>query len=1007
MWKGILRVAALSALLLPAPAVVAQDTGTGSTTHGDIFGDLYHIKRDATTGQPILQKRWIEYPEDLLDWGYCVIPIDTLGNEVPFADLSCELDSASTAAVIEVDYFGRLSMGRSKESNLRMHFDEVINKIKDAQLVDRDPSGRLEIGTCDVVNGAIVPSSCTWRLVDSPGENLALYWRLLRYGHLQTDPREVDTSPGGDPALGTIYRTALTAADYSKFQGVMQSLLPVTPAQASSCFSGADFTCDEPQLLDGNDFGIAASFLGTAADKTGRITTDLVQYLNRILKLTETTPMGAATLRTLPVLIRDCGDDANNQLPIEQCTIREPNAMELGLALPAVNERFVDFSVVDYHRADWFDSALEVLKPFSFDNWVRATDVQLRNWLAFINPAGDQGSNVAGFVKAGNDAVRSVQFLHEYEVPTDLGWDFDSIIVEDPPLVVLGLVADKASPQAAGTTIMLTATATGGTPPIQFKFTVSDGGAPIVLRDWGPANTCAWKPLVPSATYVLSVWARSSANTVDAPEKINAQDQLPFPIGSALVVQSLGAAPPSPQPATTVITFTVAASRGILPYQYKWEQKNGDTWDLLANFSNLPTLAWPAPSDGTYTIRITVKDAEGVQAQQTIEFVVAPAPPPPPAPPPSAPESPSPSRTQPAAADDGFTTTFAAPLIVAAPGVLDNDDPGDGGPLNAVLQSGVANGTLTFSADGSFMYLPNPTFAGADAFTYRASNGNGTTNTATVSIVVSAPSGPYGLHAEYVDGNTVRLDWILPPGIAVTDFVVDGGTLPGTTTVSVPVGGPQPTLTFDIPDGVYFAHVHGVTPHGLTPESNEVTLYVNVPATPAPPMNLVGLANGTALSLAWHNNYAAGQPTSLMLDISGALTTTVPLAMANTFNYASVPAGTYTFAVRAVNALGSSAPSNPVTLAFPSGCSGAPGVPTNFSAYRNNTVVTATWDPPAGGSAPTSYVLNVIGSYTGSFPTTAQSLSGEVGPGSYGLTVTAVNACGAGAPTPVVTVVVP
>jgi hypothetical protein len=40
---------------------------------------------------------------------------------------------------------------------------------------------------------------------------------------------------------------------------------------------------------------------------------------------------------------------------------------------------------------------------------------------------------------------------------------------------------------------------------------------------------------------------------------------------------------------------------------------------------------------------------------------------------------------------------------------------------------------LNFNADGSFSYTPNPNFNGTDSFTYKASDGNLASNTATVS----------------------------------------------------------------------------------------------------------------------------------------------------------------------------------------------------------------------------------------------------------------------------------
>ncbi|MDH4064792.1 MAG: hypothetical protein OEW19_10375, partial [Acidobacteriota bacterium] len=68
--------------------------------------------------------------------------------------------------------------------------------------------------------------------------------------------------------------------------------------------------------------------------------------------------------------------------------------------------------------------------------------------------------------------------------------------------------------------------------------------------------------------------------------------------------------------------------------------------------------------------------------------------------------------------------------------------------------------------------------------------------------------------------------------------------------------------------------------------------------------------------------------------------------------------------------------------------------PTNFAAYRVGRTIFVSWDSPAAGTAPTGYVVNVTGTFTGSVPTAGRSLSGSVGPGTYSLAVASTNACG-------------
>jgi hypothetical protein len=176
---------------------------------------------------------------------------------------------------------------------------------------------------------------------------------------------------------------------------------------------------------------------------------------------------------------------------------------------------------------------------------------------------------------------------------------------------------------------------------------------------------------------------------------------------------------------------------------------------------------------------------------------------------------------------------------------------------------------------------------------------------------------------------------------------------------------------------------------------------------PQQPYNLVGLANGSNLSLAWWNNYDGGAPTSIVLDVSGSATATLPLGLTDSFSFSGVPDGTYTLRVRAVNSAGQSSPSNPLTLAFPSTCSGAPFPPASFLAYSVGNTAYAIWNPYPVGPAPTSSVLIVTGGFTGTFQTTGRGLSGAVAPGTYNLSVTASNACGTSAATPVQSITIP
>lgn len=96
----------------------------------------------------------------------------------------------------------------------------------------------------------------------------------------------------------------------------------------------------------------------------------------------------------------------------------------------------------------------------------------------------------------------------------------------------------------------------------------------------------------------------------------------------------------------------------------------------------------------------------------------------------------------PTAAGDEYSTPEDVQLVVAAPGVLANDNDPDGDPLTAILQNGPNHGSLNLDSNGAFSYTPNPGFSGADSFTYMASDGSLQSSPVTVSITVTPVNDP-------------------------------------------------------------------------------------------------------------------------------------------------------------------------------------------------------------------------------------------------------------------------
>ncbi len=127
----------------------------------------------------------------------------------------------------------------------------------------------------------------------------------------------------------------------------------------------------------------------------------------------------------------------------------------------------------------------------------------------------------------------------------------------------------------------------------------------------------------------------------------------------------------------------------------------------------------------------------------------------------------------PVAFDDNYSTNKNIPLNVSAPGVLGNDS--DEGAITAMLDSGVSNGTLSFSSDGSFTYTPNLGFSGNDSFTYHANDGSLDSNIATVTISV-INSVPVAVADNYSTARNGQLT-VGAPGVLSNDSDPDGDSL--------------------------------------------------------------------------------------------------------------------------------------------------------------------------------------------------------------------------------------
>ena len=138
----------------------------------------------------------------------------------------------------------------------------------------------------------------------------------------------------------------------------------------------------------------------------------------------------------------------------------------------------------------------------------------------------------------------------------------------------------------------------------------------------------------------------------------------------------------------------------------------------------------------------------------------------------------------PVSVEDGYSIDEDGVLSVEVPGVLGNDSDPEGDQLTAILETGASYGSVTLNGDGSFTYTPDPEFNGTDSFTYQASDGDATSNIATVTITVN----PVNDKPEAAD-DTVAVEGEDTVDISVLANDTGLGDQPITVTIESPPGG--------------------------------------------------------------------------------------------------------------------------------------------------------------------------------------------------------------------------
>ncbi|MGP4058383.1 Ig-like domain-containing protein [Mycobacterium sp. 4D054] len=152
----------------------------------------------------------------------------------------------------------------------------------------------------------------------------------------------------------------------------------------------------------------------------------------------------------------------------------------------------------------------------------------------------------------------------------------------------------------------------------------------------------------------------------------------------------------------------------------------------------------------------------------------------------------TPVNQAPTTVDDSYATTED---MAVTGNVLNNDSDREGAAVTAALVTGASHGDLTFNADGSFTYTPDPDFNGIDHFSYAASDGLLTSAPTLVTITVAAFN---DAPVAGDDSFALNEDGILTGSVLRNDSDVDADPL----TVSLISGPAHGNLTLN-PDGTF------------------------------------------------------------------------------------------------------------------------------------------------------------------------------------------------------------
>jgi hypothetical protein len=172
--------------------------------------------------------------------------------------------------------------------------------------------------------------------------------------------------------------------------------------------------------------------------------------------------------------------------------------------------------------------------------------------------------------------------------------------------VTLG--ANLSAPQRAGSTIVWTATQSGGVGALVYKWFVFDG-AWKPAGSWSSSNQFSWTPTVANDKYRVKVWVKRATNTADAGEAVSEKAFAISEVPTKVVSVALSANLPAPQRLGATIVWTATQTGGVGALVYKWWVFDG-VWKPAGSWTSSNRFTWtPTMANDRYRVKVWVKRA--------------------------------------------------------------------------------------------------------------------------------------------------------------------------------------------------------------------------------------------------------------------------------------------------------------------------------------------------------------------------------------------------------------